>query len=401
MADPQESRFMEALKVIGTVTGLIGGGAGVFAIVGYVIILGFANETGLYGRTYFTQQLPFEALFTAMYDWLKFCGRNLTNLGIFLSVSLCVTSIIFFDALTGYFKNKRHHPVAPVPAAQSGTQKTANTGTMTLAVMAVFGFIVVILTMYAIGHYDFQVVEIKTVMNTIDDYLLYTVAFPLSAGMFIVLLTQYKTTFPKTKAPSSAAKTWYNITATTFVLIVLLMPFLYGTAFYDLPVYQTRNMQLSGRDSTLVHQKQYKLMTRTYLVGQGTDRDLFLSYNPSRQSWWTTSLPKDSLRRIDLVYKKPRYSSLPATGVAPDGSLRTTTAPFVLDPSDSLKKFTIRTIFSIEFERTARGGNENKKFIQEARMLSRDSATELDTTSSNLLYTEQKSKNDPLEGVSK
>jgi hypothetical protein len=285
MAEGQESRLMEALKIIGTVTGLVGGVAGVFAIVGYVIILAFANENGIYGRTNFTQQLPFESLFSALFDWIKFCGKNTLHFAALLSASLLVFVAFLPDMLK---KDTSSKDLAPLD--------------LPMIILTTFGMIVGLLMIIAIGHYDIRQTY-QSVINKIDDYLLYSIAVPLLAGLIIILVTRYRTAFPNKYASSVPPKKnrWYSAALCVFVAILFLMPFMYGTAFYDLPLNKMRAPIFA--DSLLNNQvgSMFPNDFTSFYFGQASDQCLFLTNDQSLNGWRIRTIPKDQLRSIELL----------------------------------------------------------------------------------------------------
>jgi hypothetical protein len=286
MAEGQESRFMEALKIIGTVTGLIGGVAGVFAIVGYVIILAFANETGIYGRTNFTQQLPFESLFSALFDWIKFCGKNTLHFSSLLSVSILV-----FVAFLPDIRNK-----------DNLSKDLTSHHDLPMIILTTAGMIVGLLMIIAIGHYDIRQTY-QSVISKIDDYLLYSIAVPLLAGLVIILVSRFRTAFPNKNATTVPLKKnrWYSVALCVFTAILFLMPFMYGTAFYDLPLNKMRAPIFA--DSLLNNQvgSMFPNDFTSFYFGQASDQCLFLTNDQSLNGWRIRTIPKDQLRSIELL----------------------------------------------------------------------------------------------------
>jgi hypothetical protein len=285
MAQRQESRWLEILKIIGTVSGMVGGAAGVFAIVGYVIILAFANETGIYGRTNFTQQLPFESLFSALFDWLKFSGNSSPHFLALLGMSMLVLVVFLPDFLK--------KPDPPKASFRDYPQM----------ILTILGVAVGLLMIVAIGQYDIRQPR-ETFIGKIDHYLLYSVALPLLGGLLVLLVSRFKKAYPKTDAaaePPVAARRWYGATACVFTAVLLLVPFMYGTAFYDLPLQKMRapifvDSLLNNRVGSM-----FPNDFTSFYFGQAADQCLFLTNDQSLNGWKIRTIPKDQVRSIELL----------------------------------------------------------------------------------------------------
>jgi hypothetical protein len=287
MTQRQESRWLEALKIIGTITGMVGGAAGVFAIVGYVIILAFANETGIYGRTNFTQQLPFESLFSAIFDWLKFSGNSAPHFLALLTTSMLILAVFLPDLL------KKREP----------SKSKASGRDYPLMILTILGVAVGLLMIVAIGQYDLRQPR-ETFIGRIDHYLLYSIALPLLGALFILLISRYKKAYPKSEAgaePPVAARRWYGATSCVFTAVLLLVPFMYGTAFYDLPLQKMRAPIFA--DSLLNSHvgSMFPNDFTSFYFGQAADQCLFLTNDQSLNGWKIRTIPKEQVRSIELL----------------------------------------------------------------------------------------------------
>jgi|WetSurMetagenome_2_1015567.scaffolds.fasta_scaffold74861_3 hypothetical protein len=288
MDEPQESRFMGALKIVGALTGLIGGVAGVFAIVGYVIILAFANETGIYGRTTFTQQLPFESLFSALFDWLKFSGKNTAHF-----LTLLATSTLVFCAYLQDMLGTKRPLKSPDPSPRID---------FPMIILTISGVLVGLLMIVAIGHYDIKQTN-ETFLSKIDGYILYSLSGPLLVGLFILLVSRFRKAYPKKGPNTDALKTrrWYTATTCVFTAILLLIPFMYGTVFYDLPLHK---MQAPIFADSLLNSQVGTMFPNdftSFYFGQAADQCLFLTNDQSLNGWRIRTIPKDQLRSIELL----------------------------------------------------------------------------------------------------
>ena len=295
----KENRLNEALTTIGIFTAWFGGVTGVFAAVGYVIILAFANTTKIYGRINFTQQLPFESLFAAVFAGLKFCGENWVHFSAFLATSVLVACTFLKD----------------IQREEGAQRETTLKKDSPLKIITIAGTIVALLMIVAIGQYSLRPND-QWFIDTIDDYLLYCVSFPLLIGLLVILVTRFKAAFPKKNEQTvqtdtkGSNPTWYCSTAGVFISILFLAPFLYGTAFYDLPAYNVRKVIYN--DSLLNALQPIDTSNDvSFFVGQTSDRCLFLFYDTLYNSFLTTTMSGDQIKSIDLVHsKKPQKSYL-------------------------------------------------------------------------------------------
>ncbi|HEX7555170.1 MAG TPA: hypothetical protein VF338_00995 [Leptolinea sp.] len=268
-------KLVDIAKIMGIIAGGITGATAIFVIIGFIIILSFAQSVGIYGQAGFANQLHLEALFNFVFDGLRFIGSNNLNWG-FLAISLLFLCVI---ANSG-----------GKPSLQKNVFRYASI--ITLIIMAV-----------QIGAYDVYASVANG--NWRSNAILYIVCVPLliSLCFYLVLNYQNVTIQPDVRIPdiqtadkkneqgvipeknnvSHAAarrnnrRREFSEIALWFVLLLVFAPFFYGARIYDLDLLRIVKLQCSDRLDTceLVRRINAGGMMSTYsILGRALDKSM-------------------------------------------------------------------------------------------------------------------------------
>lgn len=253
-------KFMDTVKFVGVIAGGITGSAALFVLIGYIILLSFTQSVNIYNHFNIANHLPLEALFSFVFDGLRFLGSRFYHWIIF---------IVMLILLVWVSNVGRKHTM------QINVFRWASIGL--LLWMA-----------YLIGTYDVYSVSPA---DCLPDVLLYIGCLPIliALGYYLALHHQHASKGnnrqveagekPKNGGKAKLVRRGdFNEITLWFSLLLVFMPFFYGTRIYDLDLTTVVKLRCGdGLDtSDLVKQINGGLLPHAFL-GHALDKSFLFT----------------------------------------------------------------------------------------------------------------------------